>query len=370
VNNEVTFHTGTLADAISRAARVAPTKGEAFDKAAGILLECQPQNNQVVVRATNIEESFRTILYPTTITGEPFKMRIPSLLLDAILQTLPKGDDDKTILIDRGDDKVRIKSGSTVTALQILDPEAFPLEEPIPDFTGVAADQFAALVDQVAWATDKKHAKLSGVHIDGQRIVACNSYCLAYVPCDVRVEQPITAPLGTVRSLLKSASDVRMAPSERKLYIALDEHTVCSTNLIAEEYPNISALMREEFLGTFKFKKSAFMDTMNRVNAVARQDRLPKITLELDNDGLLKQLILDIEVPGVARLRDSLIVETEYDNDFSISFTSGVLESAVENSKSDTITVDFGYPDNPSKTGSIRVTDGTGYTCYAMSRRG
>jgi hypothetical protein len=48
------FENATIADSIAKASRVAPTKGEAFDKASGILMTLDPEEKTVTLRSTNL----------------------------------------------------------------------------------------------------------------------------------------------------------------------------------------------------------------------------------------------------------------------------------------------------------------------------
>ena len=54
----IVFENAILADAVNKAARVSPTKGAAFDKAAGIVFDVEPQKRTAFVRSTDLEVSF------------------------------------------------------------------------------------------------------------------------------------------------------------------------------------------------------------------------------------------------------------------------------------------------------------------------
>lgn len=368
MGSEITFANTTLSEAISRAARIAPTKGAAFDKAAGIFIDVSPSARKATIRSTNLEVTYRHDITALSGSGNDVQWRVPSYLIDGLMQSLGQGETDTTTLIDRNDDKIRLKSGRTVTALQLLDVNTFPSEEKIPSFQGIPADELASKVDRVAWAADPKSTKLSGVMVDGRRIVACNNYSVAVMECVVAVQQQIVAPLETMRSILRSASDVRMATEGKKLYVSIDETAVCSTTLIQEEYPHIDNLLRTNFLGSMRIHRAMFTDCMARINTIAKQERLPKITLQLDTSGFMKMLTLDVEVTGVARIRDEMDVTTDFEGNFTISFIPAMIEKAIENAQGELVLMEFGVEGDPNKVHSVRISDDKGYQCYVMPK--
>jgi DNA polymerase III sliding clamp (beta) subunit (PCNA family) len=368
VSQEITFANALLTDAIGKAARVAPTKGSAFDKAAGIVIEARPNERLAIIRSTDIDTTYRQEIEAIGGSGDPVNWRVSSALLDGILQGLGQGDNDTTTFIGRDDDKLRLTSGRTVTALQLLPYESFPKDIDQPTVDMISANSMATKVDQVAWAVDPKSNILSGVHMDGKQLIGTNQFSFAVVPCAIGIDEPITAPMEGLRSLIRSASDVSIAAEGQRLYIALDDETLTSTNLLQGDYPNLEGLMRSNFLGTMKIHRMSLIESLGRIAPVVRQERLPNLTVSLDASGFIKMILLDIEVPGVGRMRDEVTVETEYTGPFTLSFIPYMLEKAVDNAKGDYIFLDFGVADNPSKAHSIQIRDEKGYRCYVMPK--
>jgi DNA polymerase III sliding clamp (beta) subunit (PCNA family) len=365
---EAVFSVAELADAVSRAARVAPTKGAAFDKAAGIIIDLDVVKARAELRATDLETSFFQSIQCISATGPSLVWRVSSLLLDGFLQSLPKREDDTVALIGRGDDKIRLRCGKTVIALQLLPVTEFPSLGDVPVFEGTPANEVAAKVEQVAWSVDLKRANLSGVYIDGTRMIACDGFTLCSIPCQVGVDKPILVPMQTLKSLLKQASDVRMATNGPRIYVSLDAETVVSSSLIMDEFPKVDPLMVTDFGGTLSFRKTAFQDCMNRLNTMARQDRLPAITLTLGTSGMLRALIFDVAVKGVGRIRDELDITTDCEVEYVISFQPAHLEKAVEACQGDTVSLDFAPGGEFDKPKQIRIRDDKDFQCWIVPR--
>src|SRR6478735_9046351 len=101
---KVVFETATIADAIRKADRVAPGKDKAFDKAAGIVIEVDPQAEPpVIIRATNLDVYSMEWMDVLSVEGDVARWRLPSSLLAQVMSKLPIG------------------SGTTVTLEEITD---------------------------------------------------------------------------------------------------------------------------------------------------------------------------------------------------------------------------------------------------------
>lgn len=371
---DMTFDTATLTDAITKSARVAPTKGAAYDKAAGILIEAHPVKGIAVIRTTNLEVTYRQQVRAIEGKGDETTWRIPSIIFDGLMQGLDQNEGSTTTIIDRGDGKIRVKSGRVMVAFHMLLARDFPIEVPIPEFTMIPADQLGSTVERVSWACDSKSQILSGIFIDGSRLIGCNQYSVATVPCAIGIDAPLVAPLDTLKSLLRGASDVRLASTPEKLYVALDDETITSTTLIQGNYPKMiqgGSVLRDNFVSTMKIHKTSFLDCMNRLMVLIKQDRMPGMTLEYNPSGLVKMLTFDMNVPDVGRMQDSMDIESDYEEGlFKIGFIPSMLQRGIENAHAEYLDIDFGFADDRSKDAqrSIRIRDGKGYQCYVMPK--
>jgi hypothetical protein len=88
MGTKVVFEAAALADALKRAAAVAPTRGVSFTKAAGIVLQVSQED--VVVKATDTVTKFATWLTPESVTGDSTTWRLPSKLFSEVIGKLPR----------------------------------------------------------------------------------------------------------------------------------------------------------------------------------------------------------------------------------------------------------------------------------------
>jgi DNA polymerase III sliding clamp (beta) subunit (PCNA family) len=128
--------------------------------------------------------------------------------------------------------------------------------------------------------------------------------------------------------------------------------------------------MREDFVGSMKVHRNQFSDTLERLMVLARQDKLPALNLNLDAGGLVSVLTLDLNIPDKGRIQDSIDVDTEYEEQWTASFTPAKIVKAVSFAKTDYIHIDFGH-ENPDKSAlsMIRLRDEKDYVSYIMPRK-
>jgi DNA polymerase III sliding clamp (beta) subunit (PCNA family) len=363
----ISFETAQLADALGKANRLAPLKGAAFDKAAGFLLDVNPVTKVMTIRATDLDCTYLQHVPAVSGKGDPTTWRLPSTLFAGMVQSLPLGNDSTVMLTDRGDGFIRLKSGKWMAKLNTLKPEEFPDIPEFDDTDMTPATEFATKVEQVSWATDPKSAVLAGVHMDGTRLIGCNTYALAVVPCEVEIAGPTTVPLASLATILKNATDVKIRSVEKALQIGLDAETQATTRLIEGSYPQVDKVMREDFVGSVTVGKQAFLDALNRMLVLVRTDRMPAIELLFDGTGIVKMLTFDMEVDQVGRMQDTIDVSGDWDGECALHVKPQMLVDAVSHSRDDTVVIAFGHEDQfKSKKLPIRVADSRGYVCYVM----
>lgn len=373
MTTNVTFENVAIADALSKASRVAPTKGEGFDKAAGILIEVDPNLDYAVIRSTNLAVTYEQRVKHTAFKGDKAMWRIPSGVLSGIASSLPKSDGKVCEFIDRGDSWIRLKSDRLLTKLATIPLDEYPLRAFVnydPSMLAPASDM-AAKVEMVSWATDGQKPKLSGVYMNGEELVAVNMYSCARIPTSMPIDRPVSVPLKTLAGLLKQASDVRIAASGDRFLLMLDADTKCSAVLIAEEFPNYKGLCPDDYLYSVRFHRQTFMETLERILNIARQDKLPTLTLKIDGAKFVKDITFDIEVTEVGRMMDSVDITTDtFDGTEEIHFIPSFLYDAVNNSKADYMTLQFGRPNGrPATETQVEFSDDSEYRVVLIPKR-
>lgn len=363
------FYTAPFSDAVSKAAKVAPTKGSAFDKAAGIVVVVNPANPFAIIKSTDIECSYVQKIPVVAVTGERKEWRLSSRMLDNLLKQLPMGAGASVKILDQEDSFLRVKSNRFTGKLRSMDATTFPSSVKWKDFdlsTFGEANEFASMAEQVAWATKSTDpsSPLYGVHIDGTRLIACDAYCMALRPCVVPVDSPITVSLDRVAGLLKSATDVRLRADETRLWLHLDAETQASSTLITLPYPNVLGIMRDTFTGSATFSKTEFIETLQRLLVLIQSDKSPTLTVTMN--GPLSRMVLDVALDA-ERMQDVIDIKTDFAGEWTFKLTPTYIANAVGGCRADQVTMFFGDPTNdPKKT--IAVEDGAGYHCTIMPK--
>lgn len=370
-NTKVSFDAATFADAIQKAARVAPTKGAPFDMAQGILIAGYEE--KVEIKSTNLDTSYHQRIVPmdATCPNGPFYWRVPSSMLAGLVSNLPLGSGAKITLIDTGDGAIRLTSGTVKVKLAMVTGELPKVDWFDPEGFSSAQD-FAHKASRVSWASDNKgNGILNGVHIDGEHLIATDREGAAIVPCKVPISKPITVPLWNIANVLKAASDVRLNADDKTLQIMLDADSQATSRIYEGAFPDVKRVIREDFAGYATFPKSQFVESINRMLIVAKSEKMPVVKLTFES-GLTKFLTMDVEVPETGQIRDTIDVEGEYDDVTEIYFTPTRLIQAIENVKGENARVNFGKPGLSAEDNALQpviVKDESGYTALVMPRK-
>lgn len=368
--SKIVTEAATLSDAVQKAARVAPTKGSAFDRFAGIYVEVSGEPMDplpVTIRSTNGEVTYQQKIGALEYDG-PARWRIPAVLFAGLMSTLPLDSGRTITLIGRDDPFVGISAGSVKAKFNLITGE-WPIFPDIEDITTFSsASDFASKADQVAWATHPSNAPLAGVHLDGKWLIGCNKYVMARIPCTAPIQEPLTVPLKELSRLIAHGTDVKVKAHDGKLYIMLDAETQATTTIYGEKYPNIEKLVRTEFGGTITFQRQELIDAIQRMLVLVKGERYPKLLLKMtsDGDGGVP-LVLDMDVPGVGRLQDTVDTRGEVTGDeFEMWVHPIWLQDALNGARSEKITMGFG----PTALHSLYIKDEKDYevACSAIRK--
>lgn len=368
----VEFDSATFADALTKAARVAPTKGASFDKAAGFVFEV-PETGPVILRATDLETTYTQRLNTVSRTGDPVTWRIPSILLAGMVTALPLGEGRTVKLIDKNDSWIVVVSGDVKAKFAMLNPDLYPkIEDVVTDDPAnpmSPAQEFASKVAQVAWSTKKDVSALSGVLVDGASLWACNGYTMPWVPCTAPLDRPVVVPLLTLAGLLRNATDVRIRATASRLELALDAETTATCRLLEDPYPDVKALAPGDDVPRAEatFGRQEFLDSVNRMLVLVKTERLPRMKLTFN--GTSDVLTLDLEVPEIGRMQDSIPApNTLADGEtFYVHLSPTMIRDAIDGSNMRRVTFKFGRTDDPDeRLRPCLIMDEDEYRCVIM----
>lgn len=364
----VTFETASIADAVSKATRVAPTKGAAFDRSAGILFELRPSDptHTITVKATNLDVTYLQWIDPISMEGDEGDWRVPSTLLAGILAGLPMGAGQKVVIAEKANEKdvLIITSGKIKAKIRTMpDVGSFVRWDPFDPVPLVNVAGFATRVAQASWACDRETAPYTGVHIDGTHIVATDRYRLVKVPCTVPVDEPITVPLDVIAPIMRNLTDARVRAHEGRLQIMPDSHTQITSTIFGVSYPVLAPITDVTPKATMTLDRDILVDAMNRMLVLAKGERYPVSRLTVGNGAIE----VHMNVPEVGEMEDTVsVAEGAAHDPYTIYFTPQNLVEGLNHASNPKVIV--GY-DPTSPRMPWRVDDGSGYLSWIVPRR-
>ena len=369
MTTKVIFETATFADAISKADKIAPNKGAAFDKAAGIVIEITPGAvPPIVIRATNLDVFSMAWIDAVEVTGEKTSWRLPSKLLAQVAASLPIGSGVNVTLEEvvgkNNHTQLHLSQGRIKARFNMMDVSYYPEWGAFDPDLCFPADDLGGRVAQVEWAAAKADPPLSGVYFDGERVISTDRYRLATAPMKIPdLKEPITVPAGILGVILKQTGEIKIGVDGQQLLIMPDEHTQIRTIVFGVAYPKVERIMNRDYPHSITIKKAQIIEVMSRVSNFAGADRYPVLRcfigkeefgMMMSNEdiGLLGDVV---ELPG----------QCQHPR-FETFFTPRNLMEAITAVAGDTFQLHY----DPEKPAAIFYLDGnSGYEAWVMPRR-
>lgn len=355
------FETATIADAIKKAARVAPAKGQAFDKAAGILLEVAP--DITTVRATNLEVFYTEWIDPVEVEGMG-TWRLPAQLLASVLGSLPIGT-GKQVVFEQNDRVLKLAAGRTRAQFNLIDPEYYPVWLAFNPDDLIAVPDMGGRIGQVSWASSKNPAEapLCGVHFDGNLAIATDRYRFSVTPLKVDgLQRPVTIPGATLSQVLSNTGEVSIGFDDRQMLVLPDEHTQIRCITYDQAYPKIDRVMKRDHPNKVTLRKSDFLDIINRALNFTGSDRTPTMRIFIGSE----EIAVMMNNSEIGMLGDVVEVPGQCDHKrFEVKFTPKNLMDALNNAPNEEVTLCY----NPESPGNFRIDGGSGYEAWIAPRR-
>lgn len=367
--SSVTFETAALADAVKKAARLAPTKGEAFDKAAGIVLAFDPTQSVplALLKSTDLHIFSMEWVTVTEWAGEPAQWRLPSVLAALVIGSLPIGT-GKTVTFESEATEfsytIKMTQGRTRAKFYPLDISYYPEWGAFdPDDMHPAKD-LGGRIAQVEWAAGKSDPRYAGVLLDGQYALATDSYRMARVPLLIpNLVEPMVVPAGILGSALSQTGETKVGVSDNMLQIMPDEYSQLKSVIFDVKFPNVSKIVDREFDTQIQIDRDRLIEAMRRVDAVSMGERgvamrcflgAEEFAVFMQNDQI-GQVGDVVEIPGNAT----------HDR-FEIKFTPKNILDGLMNSPNNQVTLHY---DAGNPISILKIDGGSGYEAWIVPRR-
>lgn len=359
---KVTFENATIRDVIGKAARIAPTRGSAFDKAAGILLEVDADRGEVTVRSTNIEVFYMEVVDVVGIEGPSCQWLVPSMLLDGICAKLPITS-GASVAFDNEGPQLKIATGRMRATIRLMDPTYYPDWKAFDPDNLTAVSDFGGRLQQVQWAASKTGTPpLTGIHLNGQIAAATDTFRIALTPCEIELYEPVTIPAATLTPLMKTLGEVRIGQEDGHLLLMPDESTQIRAVIFQGKYPPVQNVLKRDEPVAVMVKRDALVEMIEQAMVMGQRDRTPilKMILGLEE---LAVMMEDVEMGLLGNVLE-LPGQANHDRHY-IGFTPENITSALKASPNGDVTMYY-TPGSPMKP--VRLDGGSGYESLIMPR--
>lgn len=360
----VVFENATIQDVVGKAAKIAPTRGSAFEKSAGILVEVDAENQEVTVRATDGDLSYLEVVDAIEIEGPSALWLLPSITLGALCAKLPIGS-GKQINWEQVDGSIKFTTGKMRASIQLQASQYYPTWEPFDPAGLEDVSGFGGRVGMVSWAASKtSDPPLSGVHFDGEWAIATDGYRLVRVPCVAPpIYKPITVPAGAFAPLGKIIQDASIAIQGEYLVMMPDDSTQIRALMYGLEYKKVNRVFEQVQSHTLKVDKEDLREMIDRASVMTGSERVPTLSVFIGQE----EIACYMEQKEVGMLGDVLDVPGYAQHDYvKINFTPKNLIDAVANAPSKTI--EIGYNADMTKARPVKIDGGSGYVAMVMPR--
>lgn len=365
---KVIFETATLADVIRKAERIAPNRGQAFDKAAGIVMHVSGPGLPVVVKATNLEIFSMEWVDYVEVEGEPVVWRLPSMLFAQVMASLPIGTGKQVSLEEVRTGyapHVLLTSGRTKAKFYLMDSNYYPNWEVFdPDDLFPVADLGGRLA-MIDWAAAKTGVPLSGVNLTGDLAVATDRYRLAATPLPVpQITEPITIPGGILSQVLKQTGEVHIGSAGNMLLIMPDETTQIRAVIYAEKYPGVSKIIAnksEDYENKITLRKDETLEVLKRAAGFAGSDRIPAMRIFIGKG----EFAVYMENAEVGTLGDVIDLSGQAEHDrWEVKFVPKNIIDPIQNCPNETMDFHYNILDRTRMRGLMYIEGGSGYEVW------
>lgn len=360
---KVTFENATIRDAIGKAARIAPTKGSAFDKAAGIHITVDAQNNEVILRSTNVEVFYMEIVDAISIEGDSVVWLIPSSLLDGVCSKLPVSSGSHVTFESDGA-QLKIAQKRMRATMRLMDPTWYPKWDAFDPADLTPVSDFGGRLQQVQWASSKTGTPpLTGINLNGTHAGATDSFRVAITPCEVpQLFEPVTIPAATFTPLMKTLGEVRIGRTDNQLLVMPDETTQIRAVIYDAKYPNLSAVWKRDESHAVLVNREHLLEMIEQAMVIGARDRSPMLKLIFGQEELA--VLMEDQELGLLGNVLELAGQATHDR-FYIGMTPDNIINAMKASPNTDVTLYY-TPGMPMKP--IRLDGGSGYEVLIMPR--
>lgn len=340
---------------------IAPSTGQAFDKAAGLVLEVHPAMGVAVLKATDTSAFYMEWLTPTECTGDSSVWRMPSKMVAGFIGSLPIGS-GKTVTLRQEDRTLHITSGRARCKFQLIGNEYYPSWDAFGEEHLSTVEGFGGRLKQVAWAVSTNEQPFTDVYMDGEMMVATDRYKVATVPLMCKLEKPISIPPTSISSILKEHGDIKVGVKDTMLHIMPDDSTQLMAVISGMEFPPVWNIMVREYPETIKTKRDQLVECIQRSRHAIGADRSPVLKTWFGREEIAFAVLQEGALIGDVVPCEGYATHAKR---FETGFSHDNLLGALNNAPNNDIRICYN-PDNPKA--NLYIDGGSGYETWVAPR--
>lgn len=360
---KVTFENATIVDAVNKATRVVPTKGQAFEKASGLIMELDSKEQTATLRATDLMIFYLEVVDAVEVEGDGI-WRFPVTFFPPVIAKLPIGS-GKTVTLEQKGNEVFLKSKTTSGRFRMSDPTYYPDWKPFDPALLEIVPDLGARLRQVEWAASDDHTvNWGGIHLNGTHVLATDRFRVARVECEAEpIFKPVTIPGGILKPVISQMRDVAVGIEGGQFLMMPDQSTQIRCVTFDKDYPNLDPVFAQDWPDSCKVNKADFLEIIGRVEVFGSQERDSRLHVMVGKSQIAV-MMSDQEMGLLGDLVD--VSGAGHDKRHTIYFSPRNLKQALEAAPSNE--VEFFY-DQTNANKPIKIDGGSGYVALVMPRK-
>lgn len=309
--NHIVFENSTISDVLTKAARVAPKENSAaFTKAPGLYIFVT--NESVIVRSTDTEIYYTQWTAGIEKSAGEWVWHVTSRIA-TFCKKLPIGT-GKNVTFSEDGGMLKIQYGTAIMNVPLIKGFSYPEWEPFDSDKAVTVTALSEKIDQVQWAaalaSDEAIPALSGVFLDGDRMMAASRVRAAstpfiFEPCKTK---PITIPHKIIAPMLRNGVDIKACVIREGIGFEPDDYSQIMVTAYADNPASgIAHLPNEtEYSHKLSFNTQQFTEILQRMTESLEKFEHPLVKIMIANEmaimtmkGKKDEIAKDtLEIPG------------------------------------------------------------------------
>lgn len=299
-SDRVVFETATIADALNKAARVAPSiksigSDDGAMRIAGINIQYSEYHNAVYISSTDLDIRYSQQVTPLEISGSG-EWRVP-VQVAKYIDTLPKSR-GSTVEMSAPSGLLQIvrahRNGESRGEYALISGAPFPSWDAYDETGAEAVGSLASKLESVAWATGDDDAvpEFGGIYLDGYYAMATDRYVAARIPLSIPslVNNGITVPADKLIGIVRQAGDALVTRIESGLGVTPDDFTQIEVNKLAEnKCDRLSNMLpaNTDFNASATIDVAEFNEVRERISKSLKKGDDTRLTLMVTRDKML-----------------------------------------------------------------------------------